>query len=140
KSSNTPGQTTSTPIITTYENVGTKKKHYCIFCKKLVVAIGRHIITQHHSDIRVKDICKMPKNSTERKRALYLLRCEVRNPSKSYIGDFLPCPNCEGHILPRNLARHERKCTGREANRTRVVSVAAALAKPIVFSSVEQKL
>ncbi|GLV44633.1 hypothetical protein CBL_20545 [Carabus blaptoides fortunei] len=63
-----------------------------------------------------------------------------RNPSKSYIGDFLPCPNCKGHILPRNLARHERKCTGREANRTRPVSVAAALAKPIVFTSVEQKL
>ncbi|GLV44636.1 hypothetical protein CBL_20548 [Carabus blaptoides fortunei] len=156
KSSNTPGQITSTPIITTYENVGTKKKHYCIFCKKLIVAIGRHIITQHHSEIRVKDICKMPKKSTERKRALYLLRCEgmhafnmqsevkdfivVRNPSKSYIGDFLPCPNCKGHILPINLARHEKKCTGREANRTRVVSVAAALARPIVFTSVEQKL
>ncbi|GLV39525.1 hypothetical protein CBL_20430, partial [Carabus blaptoides fortunei] len=75
----------------------------------------------------VKHICDMPKNSKERRKAVYRLRCEgmnfyndsrtagadmivVRNPEKSSSSSFLPCHN------------------------------SSQLARPVTFTTVEDKL
>ncbi|GLV33352.1 hypothetical protein CBL_20100 [Carabus blaptoides fortunei] len=127
------------------QNKFKRKKHYYPYCKKMQFAFARHVLNQHNLEDDVKNILLLPKGSNDRKKKLSLLRGKgmhiynmdtlenrgtklvVRNPRIINPNSFVPCPNCNGYFLPRNVARHQKRCVNRAPNKIRVLSIAKEL-------------
>ncbi|KAK5648181.1 hypothetical protein RI129_003073 [Pyrocoelia pectoralis] len=123
------------------------KRNYCMFCDKKLTSISRHFLLVHSDQPDIARINSMDKKSRERCEALRKLRTKsnnyfnlnvcpedrlvVRKSLKTNIEDYLPCPSCSGLFAPKNLAKHNRECSGRVANRFPVVKVAKLSAKYI---------
>lgn len=117
-----------------------KKKHCCLFCRKLVSSMSRHILNVHKEEQKVLEIAQLSAQSIERKDALRVLRlrgdkiyneqCRSVNSkismrqSKNSAGASAHCTKCDAFIAKRNFARHDARCTGRIHNYQRTFKVA----------------
>lgn len=105
------------------------KQHFCLFCKKLYTNIAKHLLNQHKDVDRIKKICLIPPNNSERKNMLHLIRKEgdaLYNNDENYNqGNIIvcrksnktatdknygACSTCKGRYSLNNLRTHVRKC------------------------------
>ncbi|XP_028813364.1 uncharacterized protein LOC114766589 isoform X2 [Denticeps clupeoides] len=105
------------------------KKQYCLFCRKPVLKMARHLQHRHADEEDVARAFSLPKNSKQRKVLLRLLRNRgnhVHNDEVLKVGKgvlipsrasstekstvFLHCPTCHGLFNGDNLNRHFRRC------------------------------
>ncbi|XP_048113503.1 uncharacterized protein LOC125303674 isoform X2 [Alosa alosa] len=104
------------------------KKNHCLFCKRLVSKISRHLEQRHYEQDDVAKAFSYPKGSKERKIYLkQLLRrgnrahnLQVLKEGKGVLipckravgkpGDFLHCPYCHGLFVKRSIGVHLRQC------------------------------
>ncbi|KAL2093744.1 hypothetical protein ACEWY4_011056 [Coilia grayii] len=107
-----------------------RKTTYCLFCKKQVTKLPRHLETHHYEQERVAKALSYPKGSKERKMCLKLLQRKgnrvhnirvlkegkgdiipCRQPGLGKPGDFMHCPYCDGLFIKRGMLRHLKDCS-----------------------------
>ncbi|XP_073791775.1 uncharacterized protein isoform X3 [Danio rerio] len=106
------------------------KKQYCLYCQKPQSKISRHLENRHANEPEVSKAFSFPKHSKKRKDLLegirnkgnYFHNVEVlenkdgeivtwRQPTVAAdISDFLPCPQCLGFFMKKDLWKHSKAC------------------------------
>ncbi|XP_062403206.1 uncharacterized protein LOC134093916 isoform X2 [Sardina pilchardus] len=105
-----------------------RKRHHCLFCKRPMSKISRHLENKHYEQEDVAKACSYPKGSKERKMYLGQLlkrgnrahNLRVLKEGKGVLvpckrgagkpGDFLHCPFCHGLFVKRRIADHVKHC------------------------------
>lgn len=122
---------------TSTQSTSKTKIHACLFCKKTFSCLTRHQIKVHRDEEQIMKIRALPVNSFERNDLLTKIRREgdseynrtvnmderlvVRRPNQNKVEKYVQCSHCKGSFCPKNIARHNLKCTMRDPNRTRVL-------------------
>ncbi|KAL2093745.1 hypothetical protein ACEWY4_011057 [Coilia grayii] len=104
------------------------KRPYCLFCKKQVTKLARHLERRHSEEDGVVKAMSYPKQSKERKLCFKLLLRRGNRahnihvlkegkgdiiPCKWSLGkpsDFMHCPYCDGLYFKRCMSRHLKDC------------------------------
>ncbi|XP_077355772.1 uncharacterized protein LOC144003419 isoform X2 [Festucalex cinctus] len=112
------------------------KKHYCVFCCRPQVKIGRHLLRKHGDEQEVLAASVLPAGSKERHLLLEQLRCRgnyqhnievirqgsgeivpCRRPSQEVDAmNYLPCPRCLGFFKRADLWKHQASCRRKMAS------------------------
>lgn len=117
----------STPSVGPPESKGTGKKHFCIFCKKLVLNFSRHLQTNHRDKKEVEEMSLLPKGSNERMKCIDEMRGRgaiyynnslditkgklvVKRLKQTGLIGYTPCPSCKNFYKKTSLYKHYKVC------------------------------
>ncbi|XP_046629076.1 uncharacterized protein LOC124309456 [Neodiprion virginianus] len=123
---------------------GDMKQNFCFYCHTKHLKIARHLENKHRDEPDVKKFVDLPKNSTERRKIIAVIRKRgnflfntqtqyndgelivSRRPNTKFVRsarDFQACANCKAFFSRNALRIHFAKCTGRSSKKNRVVTV-----------------
>lgn len=107
------------------------KRYFCLFCKKFIVKLERHLRAKHRHEEQVKAFATLPKESAERKKLVSNIRKEgnyIHNTNPKYntgtlitcrrqlsrntntVSSYIHCPHCKGSFAKNNIRHHYQKC------------------------------
>ncbi|XP_067208798.1 uncharacterized protein [Linepithema humile] len=125
-------------------NARSPKKNYCIFCSKLQTQLARHLEKVHRNELDVKRFTALPKNNTERKKIIEILRKNgnfkfntnstlnngqlivSRRPNEKYnklARDFIACSKCKGFFAKSTIRHHSRTCFGKDFRKNKCIMI-----------------
>ncbi|XP_063931866.1 uncharacterized protein LOC135143858 [Zophobas morio] len=130
----------TSPIEKSKEMPNTKlRAHFCFISREFKTCIGRHLQKMHKYHPKVQEVCQ-EQDLREKRKLLTLLRREgdriynlqcspgkripVRFAATQEIKNFVTCPNCKGLFARRHFSLHDRKCTKRPPDGTKIVRLA----------------
>lgn len=107
------------------------KKQFCLYCRKPIIKIARHLSRNHTEETDVARAFSFPKGSKTRhcilkqirNRGNYQHNIKVQETGKGEIvplrrknkcnslTSYQACPHCLGFFLQRDLWKHQRSCT-----------------------------
>jgi len=121
-----------------------RKQNYCIFCGKLQKQLARHLENVHRNEPDVKKFAVLPKNNTERKKIIEILRKNenfkfntnselnngqlivCRRPNEKYskiAKDFIACAKCKGFFSKNTIRHHSRSCFGKHFKKNKCIMI-----------------
>jgi len=121
-----------------------RKQNYCIFCGKLQKQLARYLEYVHRNEPDVKKFAVLPKNNTERKKIIEILRKNgnfkfntnselnngqlivCRRPNEKYskiAKDFIACAKCKGFFSKNTIRHYSRSCFGKHFKKNKCIMI-----------------
>ncbi|XP_039304119.1 uncharacterized protein LOC113005529 isoform X2 [Solenopsis invicta] len=121
-----------------------RKEHCCVFCGKMQKQLARHLENVHRNEPDVKKFAALPKNNTERKKIIEMLRKNgnfkfntnselnngqlivCRRPNEKYsktAKDFIACAKCKDFLSKSTIRHHSRKCFRKDFKKDKCIMV-----------------
>ena len=121
-----------------------RKEHSCVFCGKMQKQLARHLENVHRNEPDVKKFAALPKNNTERKKIIEILRKNgdfkfntnselnngqlivCRRPNEKYsktAKDFTACAKCRNFLSKSTIRHHSRKCFSKDFKKDKCIMI-----------------
>ncbi|KAF5274318.1 hypothetical protein FQR65_LT17042 [Abscondita terminalis] len=109
-----------------------RRRHFCIYCKKIYAKFSQHLEISHRNEAAVKMFLLLPAKNIERRKIIETIRRRgdfEYNTSQKYQSeellvarrshstfsreakDYLPCPHCAAFFFNRTLRNHVKHCS-----------------------------
>ena len=132
-----------------------RRKNACLFCKKTVTQISKHLQKMHKNEEKIQRVLKLPKGDDKNKllaelrvsgnaefnRSEYVNKGQLivtrrsRKVTKNTARNYTVCAFCKGSFSKKSIRKHFRKCSGKNDNSRMVLAVGRLAADRIASNA-----
>ncbi|KAK0073117.1 hypothetical protein PV325_010258 [Microctonus aethiopoides] len=120
------------------------KKDFCLYCKKLITKLPRHLKDKHVKEDKVKEFLRLPKGLPQKRQLINIIRREgnfLHNTDPKYntgilitcrqqqakcdkkADDYVTCSVCRGSFSKKTIRIHYKKCNVNHKKGSRGINI-----------------